>query len=527
MLQCGGEEIKDIESLMEPPKNNKTYKNSMEIYCDILIIGAGVVGCALAREMAKYSAKVIVIDMADDIASGASKANSGIVHSGYDERHGTLKSKVAHIGNQLFRKLDSDLHFGFREVGSLVVAFSEDQLEDLQRLYDNGKKNGVTKLELISGDEARRREPSLSKHVVGAMYCPHTGVTSPYEYAIALAENAIYNGVDFMLGHEVVSIDKVENCWITRCTHGTTNLKFISPIVVNCAGINSDKIAAMVSEPFFKIVPRKGEYLLLDRTQAHLVKHVLFPVPSKKKGKGILVSPTYWGNVLLGPTSREQSEVMTNTQVLQHIMQFALKLIPDLDVKHAITSYSGFRAKTDIADFILNESPNMFLNMAGIDSPGLTSSPALAILASKQIIQMFEKMERSLRQNLSFNPSRPSIIIPKGISFKGRIDDEDPSKNIICRCERITEAEILDSMRRPIAAKTMNAVKRRTRAGMGICQGAFCESRIIKIIAKEFDIPENMVKRIEKPSSLLPHVRLTPEDKELLSTLASDKSSKM
>ncbi|KAJ3269493.1 hypothetical protein HDU76_011291, partial [Blyttiomyces sp. JEL0837] len=318
----------------------------------------------------------------DDVASGASKANSGIVHGGYDEEHGTLKSKVAHLGNQMFHQLNKELNFGFRVTGSLVVAFSKNEVSELKRLLANGTKNGVKDLRIISREEVIAKEPNIGPGVYAALHCPHTGITSPYEYTIALAENAIHNGVEFRLQHEVVDIQRISD-------EPNPNGRFVvragmdeivrSHFVVNAAGLYSDKIAAMVGAANFRIIPRKGEYVILDKTQGVLAKHVLFPVPSPTHGKGILVSQTYHGNLLLGPTSRDLSEAnKTNTQVLEEILTSARRTVPNFDVTKAITSYSGLRAKCDRKDFIIEENARVpgFINVAGIDSPGLTSSPA-------------------------------------------------------------------------------------------------------------------------------------------------------
>ncbi|KAI8852636.1 FAD dependent oxidoreductase-domain-containing protein [Chytridium lagenaria] len=453
---------------------------------DVVIIGAGVVGCSIARELSKYNLKTIVLEKADDVAAGASKANSGIVHGGYDERHGTLKSRVAHKGNSMFKKLNEELNFGFRVTGSLVLAFSQDEIPLLHKLLDNGIKNGVQHLRILNREEIIAKEPHINKNVVAALFCPHTGITSPYEYTIALAENAITNGVEFQLRHEVTDIQRL-------------SIDLLSPDGRYIVRAGLDEIASMVGAADFRILPRKGEYVILDKSQGKLAKHVLFPVPNETKGKGILVSQTFHGNLLLGPTSRDTSESSrTNLQVLEDILISARQSVPDFDVHRAITSYAGLRAKCDRKDFIIEES---------------NRAPAAGL---------------SLPTNPRFNPYRAPIIIPKTDSYEGLVDHPsgDPKLNIICRCETVSEAEIIDAVHRPLGAHSTDAVKKRTRAGMGWCQGNFCEPRVAAVVARELGMPVEKVPRRGVGTSLLPHQRLTEEDRDLLDELSHPKGIK-
>ncbi|KAI9011427.1 glycerol-3-phosphate dehydrogenase [Gaertneriomyces semiglobifer] len=486
---------------------------------DVLIVGAGAVGCSIARELSKYKLRTLVLEKADDVAQGASKANSGIVHGGYDERHGTLKSKVAHRGNLMFEQLDKELNFGFRRTGALVLCYSPEEITGLRELMENGEKNGVRDLQILNREQVRQREPHVHPDVYAALYCPGTGITSPYEYTIALAENAITNGVDIKLKQEVIDIQRAQDGGFVVKTDA--GLSFTANVVINCAGLFSDRIAAMVGANSFSISPWKGEYIILNKSQAHLAKHVIFPLPSRERGKGILVSQTYHGNLLLGPTSRSMHEAaMTNKEVLRSIITSARHSLPDFDVGAAITSYTGLRAKCSRGDFVIEEAPDVkgFINVAGIDSPGLTSSPAVA----KLVVDILKGTGVELAPNNSFNPYRPAIIIRKGPDFEGVIDDEDPTKNIICRCERVTESEIVDAIHRPLPARSVDAVKKRTRAGMGPCQGNFCEPRVVELIARETGIPEDLVPRRGRGTSVLPHRRLTPEDRELLAELSKE-----
>ena len=498
---------------------------------DVCIIGAGVTGCAIARTLSKYTLRILLIDQANDVAQGASKANSGIVHGGYDERHGTQKARVSHRGNRLFASLQRQLHFGFRRIGSLVVALNDAQMEELKRLLENGTKNGVRGLRIVTDKvELKKLEPNLNGDVVGAMVCKHTGITSPYEYCIALAENAVTNGVDVRLNHEVIAIRPDSGGFVVECKTNTDvkPMTYRTAVVINCAGIQSDKIARLVGSDNFHIVPRKGEYLVLDRTQGSLVNHVLFPAPDPVLGKGILVSPTYWGNLLIGPTSRSVEQNMTNREILKEIIQKAHRLIPVFDVRRTITSYAGWRAKSNLGDFIIEESRvPRFINVAGIDSPGLTSSPAIAVDV-EALLKKLRHVPFKFHLKSNFQAHRPSIILlPKPKGFPGRIDDPDPEKNIICRCEQITEAEIEDAIHRPLGARTIAAVKKRTRAGMGRCQGAFCEPRVRALLSRNLNIPPEQIEGIALGSSLLAHRRPTDEDRQFLAELDRELSDKI
>eukprot|EP00301_Raphidiophrys_heterophryoidea_P016880 c26580_g1_i1.p1 GENE.c26580_g1_i1~~c26580_g1_i1.p1 ORF type:complete len:535 (-),score=125.61 c26580_g1_i1:209-1780(-) len=483
---------------------------SVETY-DVIIIGAGVVGCAIARLLASLKVRVLVLEKDNDVAQGASKANSGIVHGGYSSRHGTLKAKLGFRGNMMFSQLNRELNFGFRQVGSLVLAFSEQEKKGLLEEMENGVKNGVTSLRLLDREEVIAIEPHVNPNVVAALYCPDAGIVSPYEYCIALAENAAANGVEFQLNHEVFDIQKLAD---GRMMVSTRPGRYTGRYVINAAGLMSDKIAAMVGANNFTILPRKGEYLILSKSQGHLARHVLFPVPSDK-GKGILVSQTYHGNLLLGPTARDSAstDLLTNEQIVKYIVHTARGMVGGIDLSETIASYAGLRARSGASsggDFIIEMScvPG-FINVAGIDSPGLTSSPAIA----EYVFQILQDHGARFAPNPNFNPIRSPIIVPKDTNFNGTIDDTDPHKNIICRCERVTEAEIVEAIsHRPIVAATTDAVKKRTRAGMGQCQGKFCGERVAKLIARETHIPLELVPRRSAGSSLLPPDKVAAMD---------------
>ncbi|KAI8800709.1 glycerol-3-phosphate dehydrogenase [Cladochytrium replicatum] len=494
-----------------------------EIY-DVLIIGAGAVGCSIARELSRYNLSTIVVDKSNDVAQGASKANSGIIHGGYDETHGTLKSRLAKPGNRMFTQLDRELKFGLKRCGSLVLAHSAEEVQVLEHLLGNGRLNGVERLEMIR-DQAKIRnlEPNVHPDVVAALWCPDAGVVSPYIYTISLAENAIMNGVEFRMEHEVLDIQRTDECFEVRCSHETVDIR--SKIIINCAGLFADKIAAMVGADDFKIMPRKGEYILLDRDEGARVKRVLFPVPSKVRGKGILVSPTFNGNLLLGPTSRSRQDAfMTNKQVMEFIISSARHSVPDFDVTAAITSYAGLRAKSDRGDFIVEPAQDVqgFINVAGIDSPGLTSSPAIAKMVVGEILPSLKMLD--MQRNLKFDPSSRSAHAPladRPADDHLKIDHQLPTHNIICRCETVLESQIVDSIHRPLPATTTDMVKKRTRAGMGQCQGSFCEERVARLIARELKVPVELVPRRGRGTSLLPHRRVTVEDAKMLAAMGN------
>ena len=467
---------------------------------DICIIGAGVVGCAIARELSKYDLNICMLDKSDDVSNGASKANSGIVHGGYAAKYGTLKGKLNFEGNILYEKLNSELNFGYRKTGGLVLGFSEDDLEALKKLYENGIKNGVKSgdMEILSSKEIIQLEPNINKEVKYALYAKDVGVTSPYEFTIALAENSIENGVELFLENEVISISKQVESFVTI----TQENKYESKYVINAAGVYSDKIANMMGINNFYIEPKRGQYILLQKEQGYLANTVLFQIPTKI-GKGILVTQTYHGNLMLGPNAEEVDErdnLSTTKETLDYIIDTARKSVPNFDVSKILTTFSGMRPISSTGDFVIEESSvTGFINVGGIDSPGLTSSPAIAL----KVVGILLTRGLILKEKKNFNPYRKSILIKKDSGFKGIIDSLDPSTNIICRCEKITEIEIINALNRGIKIKSIDGIKRRTRAGMGYCQGKFCGPRVRSLIAKELNISEEEVTKRGPKSSII------------------------
>ncbi|MDF2633553.1 MAG: dependent oxidoreductase [Pelosinus sp.] len=466
---------------------------------DICIIGAGVVGANIARELAKYQLRVCLLEKEEDVGCGASKANSGIVHGGYSDEPGTVKAELCVKGNRMYEQLNKELNFGYRETGSLVLAFRDEDIKTLEKLYQYGIKNGVGGLAIIDGEKVRELEPYVSKDVKAALYCGNAGVTSPYEFVIALAENAIANGVELKLNTAVIGIEKVDDFFKIATNTEEIQAKY----VINAAGVYCDKISSLVGIDDFHITPRRGQYVLFDKEQNYLAKSVIFQVPTEM-GKGILVTTTYHGNLMIGPNAEEikdKDDVGTTEEVLEKIVTTARMSVPDFDMKQAITSFAGNRPISGKKDWIIEESRiKRFINLIGIDSPGLTASPAIAL----KVIQILKQAGLELNAKTDFIAHRQPIIKAKNEDFKGDINSKNPEEHIICRCEQVTESEIIDALHRGITIKSIDGIKRRTRAGMGKCQSGFCRSRVKEIIARELNIPIEEVTQRGKDSPGLP-----------------------
>ena len=463
---------------------------------DVAIIGAGVIGCAVARELSRYNLNIAVIEKTEDVSTGSTKANSGIIHGGYDADHKKKKGYFSRKGNQRFDQLEKELNFGFSRCGSLVLAFSEEELEKLEEIKLNGEKNGVNDLSIIDADEIQSIEPNVSKDALYALYCPSAGIASPFEFCIALMENAIHNGAELFLNNEVKSIQKENDSFSVI----TNKKRFEAKYVINCAGVYSDKVSQMAGIGGFQINPRKGEYLVFEKGTGTMINKVIFQCPTKK-GKGILVTSTYHDNLMIGPDAqdiRDKEDTTTSIEALEHIIDEARKSVPDFDTKKIIRSFSGIRASSSLKDFIIEETTlKGFINVAGIESPGLTSSPEIAVYVSdilkKSGLEMFPKE--------NFDPYRKAIIEKKPkdamISMKEampfiNLPLGDPDR-MVCRCEQVSEKTIRDSLDRGIKVDSLDGVKRRTRAGMGVCQGQFCSSRVREVIADHYHISEDSV----------------------------------
>ncbi|MHB9900416.1 FAD-dependent oxidoreductase [Clostridium botulinum] len=469
---------------------------------DVTIIGSGVTGAAVARELSKYNLKTCVVEKAIDVANGTSKANSGIVHAGEDPIPGTLKAKMNVRGNEMFDKLQEEIDFPFKRNESFVLCFDEKDIEKLEELRQRGLKNGLPDtMEILNREEALKLEPNLSEYVVAALRLPTGGIVSPYEFNIALAESAAMNGVEFKLETEIIDIEKKEDGYILKTNKGDIKTK----VVVNAAGVFGDKINNMVSEKKYHITARKGEYLLFDKTVGDMVQRTIFQLPTKM-GKGVLVTPTADGNLLLGPTSvdvEEKDDLGTTREGLDIVAEKAKLSIKEIPMRQVITSFAGLRAHEENSDFIIGEAEDAknFINAIGIESPGLTSAPAIGEYIREMIVEKLKPEE-----NKEFNPIRKDI--PK---FREMINEERKEMikensdygKIVCRCEVVTEGEIRDAIRRPLGAKTVDGIKRRTRAGMGRCQSGFCSNRIVEILAEELGIKRNEVTKFGGNSKIL------------------------
>lgn len=469
---------------------------------DVAIIGAGVVGSAIARELSKYQAKICVIEREEDVCNGTSKANSAIIHAGFDATPGTLKAKLNVRGNAMMDTLARDLDIPFTRNGSLVVCTKDQNRADLEALLEKGKKNGVPNLRIIEREELMAMEPNLNDDVVCALFAPTGGIVCPFHMTMAFAENAYTNGVSFYLNTNVTSIEKSEEGYRIETFHRDTEEKetFLAKVVVNAAGVYADELNNMVSEHKLHITARKGEYCLLDKDAGTHVSHTIFQLPSKM-GKGVLVTPTVHGNLLVGPTAVdvENKEAINTTQAgLDSLGRTASLSVKNIPMRQVITSFAGLRAHEDGDDFVIGESKDAkgFINAAGIESPGLSSAPAIG-----EMVADLAKELLSLTEKSDFVSTRKGILRPETLSMEERnklIAEHPEYGNIICRCEMITEGEIMDAIHRPLGARSLDGVKRRTRAGMGRCQAGFCSPRTMEILEREvpmsmFDITKNGV----------------------------------
>lgn len=454
---------------------------------DVLIIGGGAIGCLTARELTKYALKICLIEKEADVAMGASGANSGIVHAGYDSVPGTLKARFNVEGSALFEKLARELDIPYQKKGSLVLALCNEDIQTLEKLMENGVKNRVFSLSLLSKEEARNLEPLLSTDVKGALYAKTAAITCPYSLTIAAAENAVLNGAEFKLNQNVCGIRREEGYFAVR----TQNETFFAKTLVNAGGIHADEISALAGAERCRIIPCKGEYLLFDKNSVKPGK-TLFPPPSAY-GKGVLVTPTVNGNLLIGPSAKnieDKEDTATSAEAMEQIILNAKRIFPHIPLKDTITQFTGNRAVMESYDFFIrpSEMQKGFIHVAGISSPGLTAAPAIA----KYVANLLEQEGLELKENKNFNPERKSIPAFASLSNKERnaLIMENPSfGKIVCRCEQITEAEIIKSIRRPLGAATLDGVKRRVRAGMGRCQGNFCSFAILKILSEELKKP--------------------------------------
>ena len=469
---------------------------------DVAIIGAGVVGSSIARELSRYEAHICVIEREEDVCNGTSKANSAIIHAGFDATPGSLKAKLNVRGNEMMDQLSKDLDIPFKRNGSLVVCTKEQDRSGLDTLLEKGQKNGVPGLRIIEREELALIEPNISDDVTCALYAPTGGIVCPFHMTMAFAENAFTNGVSFFLNTEVTSIKKANEGYRIETLHTDSKQTetFSAKVVINAAGVYADELSNMVSEKKLHITARKGEYCLLDKDAGTHVTHTIFQLPSKM-GKGVLVTPTVHGNLLVGPTAVDvdNKEAVNTTQSgLDSLTRTASQSVKNVPMRQVITSFAGLRAHEDGNDFVIGEVDDAkgFINTAGIESPGLSSAPAIG-----EMVTDIAKNLLSLTEKSDFIATRKGILRPETLTMEERnqlIKEHPEYGNIICRCEMITEGEIMDAIHRPLGARSLDAVKRRTRAGMGRCQAGFCSPRTMEILEREvpmsmYDITKNGV----------------------------------
>lgn len=473
---------------------------------DVLIIGGGVTGSAIARELSRYDLKTALFEKGEDVCSGTSKANSGIAHAGFDAAPGSLKAKMNIRGSQMMEELSRKLDFPYKRNGSLVLCFDEKDRPRLEKLLQQGKENGVEGLEILEKKELLALEPALSEEVVCALHAPTGGIVCPFKLTIALAENAAVNGVEFHLNE---GVKRVQPGTVEGYTVETGKGTYETRIVVNAAGLYGDEIHNQVSGEKLHITPRKGEYCLMDKKIGQLVSHTIFQMPTAM-GKGVLVTPTVHGNLMVGPTATDISDkegVDTTAEGLDEVLKKAALSVKSLPRGVTITSFAGLRAHEDHDDFILGEVKDApgFFDAVGIESPGLTSAPAIGEWMAEKIVEKLRKTQK-VDEKKAFQETRkdiPNIASMDQAEAAALIAENPAYGTIICRCEKVTEGEIIDAIRRPLGARSLDGIKRRTRAGMGRCQAGFCSTKVMDILARELGIPLEEVTKAGGASRML------------------------
>lgn len=467
---------------------------------DVLIIGAGVTGCAVARVLSRYEGRLAVLDRGFDVAEGASKANSGIIHAGFDAKPGSQKARLNVEGAKMYPALCKELGVPYTQPGALVIGFDDADRETLQALVRQSTENGVEGVCLLEREQVLALEPNTNPEVVCALYAPTSGLTSPYEMTFALADHAKVNGAEFLLGEEVTAVEKTaEGRWKVTTTKHTYTCR----ILVNCAGVGSAKIHNMMRDDKLHIVPRRGQYYLLDKMEQLPFRMTMFQCPTKM-GKGVLVSPTVHGNLLLGPSAEDvadETDVSTSAEGLQFVLEKSKRIWPAAAVRGTITNFSGIRAHEEKGDFIIGKVAENAYETVGIESPGLSAAPAIAEKLGEMIVRE-EKLTK--KQEIVPAPVRRKPFYDMTTEERAEAVRENPLYgNLVCRCEMVTEAEIREAVRRPVGATTVDGVKRRTRGGMGRCQGGFCSPRVAEILAEELGISVLQVTKSGGQSRLL------------------------
>ena len=457
---------------------------------DVVVIGGGVVGGMIARTLTRYKLSVCIVEKENDVSMGATKANSAIVHAGFDAKEGSLKALLNVRGSQMMKQVTDELGVKYKNNGSLVIGFNDDDRATVEELCKRGTTNGVEGLEVIDRDRLVELEPNIGDGATCALYAPTGAIVCPYELTIAAIGNAMDNGAKLKLNFEVKEIVQIDGGYWVKSDNDSVKTR----IVINAAGLYADKIAMLAGDKSFKVHPRRGEYILLDKECGGLVSHTIFRTPSKM-GKGILVSPTVDGNLLLGPTSvdmEDKENKATTAEGFAKIIKEANENVAKLPLNKTITSFCGLRSVGDSGDFIITSPFRGFINVAGIESPGLSASPAIA----EYVADMIKQAGYELEENADFNPIRKPMHYFRDatIEQKNEIIKNDSSYGkIVCRCETVTEGEILEAIRTNPRPNDLDGVKRRTRAQMGRCQGGFCMPYIVELLAKERSIPYDAV----------------------------------
>lgn len=448
---------------------------------DVAIIGCGVIGAATAYQLAGRGVSVLMLEAENDVSMGTTKANSAILHAGYDPEPGTKMARLNVRGVELAKKICAQLDVPYKQIGSLVLAFSEEELEHVQKLCRRGEENGVPGVRVLNAEEVKAMEPNISDKVVGALYAPSAAIVSPWEYALAMAENAVLNGAEIQLETRVTGLEKIEGGWRIHTTRGDFEARF----VVNAAGVWADEIHEMAAPASFKTLPSRGEYYLLDKSEGGCVNHVIFQCPTKV-GKGILVAPTVHGNLIVGPNAenvQDGGNTANTSEGLDYVAQMAKKSVPQLNLRASIRNFAGVRANTDQPDFIMDWAAPGVLDLAGMKSPGLSAAAAVGEEAAKMLCEAGLELRETEGRICTRKKFRFKEMTPK--QKAAAIHEKPEYGRIICRCETITEGEIIAACHTPIKPRSVDGVKRRTGAGMGRCQGGFCGPRVMEILVRE------------------------------------------
>jgi glycerol-3-phosphate dehydrogenase len=468
---------------------------------DVIIIGAGISGTTIARECSKYQLKTIVLEKEFDVATEATMANSAIVHSGHDPLPGTLKAKFNLLGNKMYKQMSEELDIPYMPCGGMVVATNEEELALLDVLYHRGLENGLTKDEIryLSRDEIKAKEPNISEHVIKGLDLPTTAVTFPWEAAIANMENAMDNGVSLALETKVIGIKKKEHFIVE-----TNNGIYEGKIIVNATGVYADQVNNYYKPAKYTISPRRGEYYVLDK-DVYEINSVIYPVPTEK-GKGVIITPQYHGNVLLGPTSEFvdfEDMAKTTPGGLEYVKYHAERSVTNIPYHKVIRSFAGARATSSTHDFVIDDiDGDGFINVGGIESPGLTAAPAIAVYVVEEMI----RKHLSLDKNPTFNPKRRKVIRLAEMELdeiNQLVKEDERYGRIVCRCEKITEGEIVDAINRNCGGRSIVGVKNRVRAGAGRCQGGFCQTEVIRILSEQLKIDKMKVNYQKEGSYIL------------------------